>query len=61
MTPSDILTNGLKQAVEANAPQDMIYRLQIAVLSDALARIASLGGGQAIIATAALKSISETN
>jgi hypothetical protein len=61
MTPSQVLINGLTQARTANAPLDTIQRLEIAVLTDALTRIAALGGHQGELAKAALESVSEAN
>ncbi len=47
---SDILANGLKQAVEANAPREMILALKCEIMQAALTRIAATGGNQGIIA-----------
>jgi hypothetical protein len=61
MKPSQILINGLIQARANNAPAEMVARLEITVLRDALERIAKLGGHQGELAKSAIESVSETN
>ena len=57
MKPSEILTNGLHQARANNAPIEMVQRLEIAVLTDALNCIAKLGGHQGELAKNAIESV----